>query len=89
MIGYVTTYSGLTKSLAASLVETTTELGCSCQAMSAAGAMLLSRAQKAGELRPDIDICDVMLVLNVVPRPPTCTLLRGANCWIVPPAAGW
>lgn len=61
MIGYVTTYSGLSKSLAASLVTTTSELGCSCQAMSAAGDMLLSRAKQAGELRPDADFCDIML----------------------------
>ena len=61
MIGYVTTYSGLSRSLAASLITAGTELGCSCQAMTAAGAMLLARAQEAGEIRPDADIKDVVL----------------------------
>ena len=61
VIGYVSTYSGLSKALAASLVETGTELGCTCQRMTGAGEMLLGRAQQAGELRADAKICDVML----------------------------
>jgi len=61
MIGYVTTYNGLSKSLAASLVTTDTELGCTCRALGAAGNMLLGRAQQAGELRPDAEFDDLML----------------------------
>jgi len=61
MIGYVSTYSGLSESLAANLVETGTELGCTCQLMSSAGEMLLTRAQQAGELRADTDFKDLML----------------------------
>jgi AcrR family transcriptional regulator len=61
MIGYVTTYSGLSKSLAASLVTTSSELGCTCQRMSAAGDMLLTRAKRAGELRRDASFDDIML----------------------------
>jgi len=61
MIGYVSTYSGLSESLAANLVENTSELGCTCQLMSNAGEMLLARAQQAGELRPDTDFKDIML----------------------------
>jgi AcrR family transcriptional regulator len=61
---HCTTYSGLASALAASLVTTSTELGCSCQAMSSAGAMLLARAQEAGEIRRDVDIKDLMLAVN-------------------------
>ena len=61
MIGYISTYNGLSESLAANLGETGTELGCTCQLMSSAGEMLLARAQQAGELRPDTDFKDLML----------------------------
>ncbi len=64
MIGYLTTYRGLSESLAASLAGAGTELDCSCQALTAAGATLLERAQRAGELRSDADIGDLMLGAN-------------------------
>lgn len=64
LVGYVTTYSGLAKALAASLVTTTTKLGCSCQAMSAGGARLLVRAQQTGEIRADATIKEVMLAAH-------------------------
>jgi AcrR family transcriptional regulator len=64
MIGYLTTYRGLSESLAASMVGAGTELDCSCQAITAAGSTLLARAQRVGELRSDVDICDLMLGAN-------------------------
>ena len=62
LIGYVTTYDGLAKSLAASLVASGhSELEGSCKAMTDAGGMLLARAQHARELRPDAAIHDIIL----------------------------
>jgi AcrR family transcriptional regulator len=62
MIGYVTTYDGLAKSLAASLVESgSSELCRPCKLMTDAGQMLLARAQHTGELRPDATIHDIVL----------------------------
>jgi len=64
MIGHATTYSGLSKALAAALAGTCTELGNSCQAMTTAGARLLARAQAAGELRDDADIKDLLMAVQ-------------------------
>jgi AcrR family transcriptional regulator len=62
--GHSMTYRGLSKSLAAGLTATGSELGTSCQAMGVAGARLLARAQAAGELRADADINDLMTAVH-------------------------
>jgi len=62
MMGYVMTYDGLAKSLAASLVESgNSELCAPCKLMTEAGQMLLDRAQQSGELRQDATIHDIVL----------------------------
>lgn len=64
MIGHSTTYFGLSKSFAAGMADSCSEMGTSCQALSAAGARLLARAQAAGELRDDVDICDLVMAVH-------------------------
>lgn len=62
LVGHVTTYRGLTGALANSYVtETGSQLCAGCEAMTAAGAALLSRAQTAGEIRSDANIREVIL----------------------------
>jgi AcrR family transcriptional regulator len=65
LMGYVTTYSGLSKALAAGMAKHgCSELRGPCQAMTAAGAQLLACAQAAGELRADAEIDDVMMAVH-------------------------
>lgn len=64
VLGYMTTYNGLSKSLATSLVGCKGELGNTCQALCDAGTALLARAQQAGEVRPEAEIGDIMLAIN-------------------------
>ena len=62
LVVYVTTYRGLTGALAASYVaETGTQLCAGCDAITATGAALLERAQKAGAIRGDAEIKEVIL----------------------------
>ncbi|MFI7106988.1 TetR/AcrR family transcriptional regulator [Nonomuraea sp. NPDC050227] len=48
-------YRGLVDALVDSLADPASELHATCQAVKAAGAQLLDRAQHAGTIRPDID----------------------------------
>ncbi|WP_342632945.1 helix-turn-helix domain-containing protein [Streptosporangium roseum] len=48
-------YRGLVDALVDSLADPASELHATCQAVKAAGAQLLARAQHAGTIRPDID----------------------------------
>jgi AcrR family transcriptional regulator len=62
LVGYVTTYRGLTGALANSYVaETGTQLCANCDAITGVGAALLSRAQAAGEIRADARIREIIL----------------------------
>lgn len=48
-------YRGLVDALVDSLADPASELHATCQAVKAAGAQLLTRAQGAGVIRPDVD----------------------------------
>jgi AcrR family transcriptional regulator len=54
------TYRGLPESVLVGLRDESSELHVSCHAMSAAGAALLDRAQRAGTVRPDVTIQEVL-----------------------------
>ncbi|HEY6038603.1 MAG TPA: helix-turn-helix domain-containing protein [Kofleriaceae bacterium] len=65
LVDHVTTYRGLIGTVAASFVaETGTSLCATCDAIQEAGARLLARAQKAGEIRPDAQIREVILTAH-------------------------
>ncbi|WP_406278648.1 TetR/AcrR family transcriptional regulator [Embleya sp. NBC_00896] len=49
------TFRGMSAALMTTLADETSQLYASCHAMRAAGTDLLTRAQRAGEVRPDID----------------------------------
>ncbi|MFE2870582.1 TetR/AcrR family transcriptional regulator [Embleya sp. NPDC059259] len=49
------TFRGMSATLLNTLADENSELYASCHAMRAAGAELLTRAQAAGEVRPDVD----------------------------------
>jgi AcrR family transcriptional regulator len=65
LVDHVTTYRGLIGAVAASFVaETGTSLCATCDAIQEAGARLLARAQKAGEIRADAEIREVILTAH-------------------------
>jgi AcrR family transcriptional regulator len=62
LVDYTATYRGLSAALANGYVaETGTRLCSNCDVISATGAALLSRAQAAGEIRPDAQVVEVIL----------------------------
>jgi AcrR family transcriptional regulator len=62
-----TTYRALAASLMAAMLDEGSELTSACHdAMRAAGAALLTRAQEAGEVRADVDISTVLRLVNAV-----------------------
>jgi AcrR family transcriptional regulator len=61
MVRYLATYNGISEALCASFDDPQSQLGCSCQLMSAAGERLFVRAQDAGELRRDAQFKDLMI----------------------------
>jgi hypothetical protein len=62
MVKNTATYRGLSAALANGYVaETGTRLCSNCDVISATGAALLSRAQAAGEIRPDAQVVEVIL----------------------------
>jgi AcrR family transcriptional regulator len=62
LVEYVTTYRDLTGALAASYVaENDTQLCAGCDAITTTGAALLERAQKAGTIRRDAEIKEIIL----------------------------
>ncbi|MFI0444265.1 TetR/AcrR family transcriptional regulator [Actinomadura sp. 6N118] len=58
-----TVYRGLTAALMATIRDENSALHASCESMRQAGTTLLARAQKAGELRPDIDPTEFFLLI--------------------------
>ncbi|GAA5073690.1 AcrR family transcriptional regulator [Thermocatellispora tengchongensis] len=54
------TYRGLPESVMSALSDDTSDLHASCVAMRAAGEALLTRAQQAGSVRPDVTINEVL-----------------------------
>lgn len=54
-VEHAMTYRGLVDALVESLADPTSELHATCQAVKAAGAQLLARAQHTETIRPDID----------------------------------
>jgi len=65
LVDHVATYRGLIGTVAASFVaESGTSLCATCDAIQEAGARLLARAQKAGEIRPDAQIREVILTAH-------------------------
>ncbi|MER6514103.1 helix-turn-helix domain-containing protein [Nonomuraea sp. NPDC001636] len=53
-VEHATAYRGLVDALVDSLADPASELHATCQAVKAAGAQLLTRAQQAGAIRPDV-----------------------------------
>ncbi|HTE52747.1 MAG TPA: helix-turn-helix domain-containing protein [Kofleriaceae bacterium] len=65
LVEYVTTYRGVIAALAAGFVAANgTQLCVNCEAITAAGAALLARAQAAGEIRTDADVREVILTAH-------------------------
>jgi AcrR family transcriptional regulator len=63
-IAHVTTYRGLAASVLDATRDPETELSASCQGMRDAAAKLLSRAQDAAAIRPDLTITELLCVTN-------------------------
>jgi AcrR family transcriptional regulator len=63
LVEHATTYRGLAASVMISMLDERTELFASCQAMRAAGLALLTRAQQAGEVRPDVGPSELLLLV--------------------------
>jgi hypothetical protein len=63
-IAHVTTYRGLAASVLDAARDPETELSASCQGMRNAAAKLLSRAQDAAAIRPDLTITELLCVTN-------------------------
>jgi len=62
LVDYTATYRGLSAALANGYVsENGTRLCSNCDTLSAVGAALLSRAQAAGEIRPDAHVVEIIL----------------------------
>jgi AcrR family transcriptional regulator len=59
-------YSGAIASMVAAIENENSALHASCVAMKAAGARLLSRAQKEGEARADIDDVDLFALVSAL-----------------------
>jgi AcrR family transcriptional regulator len=65
LVDHVTTYRGLIAAVAASFItETGTQLCTTCDTIANAGATLLERAQKAGKIRPDAEVREVILTAH-------------------------
>jgi AcrR family transcriptional regulator len=64
LVGYVTTYRGLTAALATSYIGSGTQLCSGCGQIEKAGRALLARAQAAGEIRRDADVREVILTAH-------------------------
>ncbi|KIF77403.1 TetR family transcriptional regulator [Streptomyces sp. 150FB] len=60
------TYRGLPASMMATLADEDSSLHASCLAMREAAGGLLKRAQKSGDIRPDIDATDLFALVNAV-----------------------
>jgi AcrR family transcriptional regulator len=58
-----TTFRGLAASVMITMLDERTDLFASCQAMRAAGLALLTRAQDAGEVRPDVSSSELLLLV--------------------------
>jgi AcrR family transcriptional regulator len=65
-ITHVTTYRGLAASVLNVMRDPETELSASAEAMRTAAAKLLSRAQDAAAIRPDLTITELLCVTNGV-----------------------
>jgi len=63
-IAHVTTYRGLAASVLDATRDPETELSASCQGMRSAAAKLLSRAQDAAAIRPDLTVTELLCVTN-------------------------
>ena len=65
LVDHVATYRGLIAAVAASFItEKGTQLCTTCDSIANAGAALLSRAQKAGEIREDAEVREVILTAH-------------------------
>lgn len=64
LVTYVTSYRGLTATLATSYVGSGTQLCSNCEQIAKAGGALLARAQAAGEVRRDADVREVILTAH-------------------------
>jgi AcrR family transcriptional regulator len=65
LVDHVTTYRGLIAAVAASFItETGTQLCTTCDTIANAGAALLDRAQRAGEIRGDAEVREVILTAH-------------------------
>lgn len=62
--GQSTVYRGLPSSMVAALRDSGSELSTSCQAVREVGARLLAAAQQAGQVRPELDATDLVLMAN-------------------------
>jgi AcrR family transcriptional regulator len=66
LVVHAGTSRGLAAVLMAVISDPSTDLGARCRAMHAAGARLLQRAQRAGQVRPDVAASDLLKLLNAL-----------------------
>jgi hypothetical protein len=52
--------------MAATILSPDSELASLCRDVVEAGGRLLVRAQRSGEMRPDVDVADLVTILNAV-----------------------
>jgi AcrR family transcriptional regulator len=63
LVEHAATYRGLSASVMITMLDEGTPLFASCRAMRAAGLALLTRAQEAGEVRPDVGYSELLLLV--------------------------
>jgi AcrR family transcriptional regulator len=63
LVEHASTYRGLSASVMITMLDERTDLFASCRAMRAAGRALLTRAQEAGDIRPDVDPSELLLLV--------------------------
>jgi hypothetical protein len=57
-------YRGMGAAVMIALMDAASELRAACDGMRAAGAALLTTAQEAGAIRPDVTLADVLLLVH-------------------------
>lgn len=63
-MAFTGTYRGLTTELLRTLLDTSTPLHAACEGMRVAGAALLTRAQRAGAIRADLDVVELFTIVS-------------------------
>jgi AcrR family transcriptional regulator len=63
---HATTYRGMAEALMNTIHDERSALYASCQELHAAGAELLGRAQKSGDVRPDLNASELFTMANAI-----------------------